>query len=383
VKYFRLVWANLGRRKLRSFLTVLSIVVAFVLFGYLSAIRVAFSAGIDVAGIDRLVVRHKVSIIQLLPESYKERMERIQGIDLVAFATWFGGVYQKPSNFFAQMPVEPEPFLEMFPEFILSPEEKAAWLETRTGAIVGARLAQRFGWKIGDRIPLQSSIWQKKDGSDTWEFDVVGIYEGKEKGTDTSQFFFRHDYFQEARSRGSGMVGWYYVRVADPERAASIAKKVDAEFANSAEETKTEPEGAFVKGFAEQAGNIGFILMAILTAVFFTILLVAGNTMGQAVRERVREIGALKAVGFNDRTVLGLVLAESCLLAAVGGFIGLGLAWWLISLGDPTNGALPIFYFPTPSLLLGILIVLLLGVAAGLVPAIQAQRLRIVDALRR
>lgn len=383
MKYLRLVWANLGRRKLRTFLTVLSIVVAFVLFGYLSAIRVAFGAGIDVAGIDRLVVRHKVSIIQLLPESYKARMERIEGVDLVAFATWFGGVYQKPSNFFAQMPVEPEAFLDMFPEYILSPEEKAAWLETRTGAIVGAKLAQRFGWKIGDRIPLQSTIWPKKDGGDTWEFDIVGIYEGKEKGTDTSQFFFRHDYFHEARSFGGGLVGWYYVRVADPERAAVIAKKVDAEFANSAEETKTEPEGAFVKGFAEQAGNIGFILMAILTAVFFTILLVAGNTMGQAVRERVREIGALKAVGFSDRTVLGLVLAESCLLAAVGGFIGLGLAWWLISLGDPTKGALPIFYFPTPSLLLGILIVLLLGIAAGLVPAVQAQRLRIVDALRR
>jgi len=383
VKYLRLVWANLRRRKLRSLLTVLSILVAFVLFGYLSALRVAFSQGVSAAGLDRLVVRHKVSIIQLLPEAYKARMERIEGIDLVTHATWFGGVYQRPSNFFAQMPVEPAEFLDMFPEYELTAEEREAWLTTRTGAIAGATLAERFGWKVGDRIPIQSPIWAQKSGSDAWEFDLVGIYRGAEKSTDASQFFFRHDYFHEARAFGGGMVGWYWVRVADPERAAQLAQRVDQEFANSPEETKTEPEGAFVKGFAEQVGNVALILMAILTAVFFTILLVAGNTMAQAVRERVRELAALKALGFSDGIVLGLVLAESCLLAAAGGFVGLALAWWLISLGDPTGGGLPIFYFPVSSLALGFLLVLALGVAAGLLPALQARRLRIVDALRR
>ncbi|MGB6994237.1 MAG: FtsX-like permease family protein, partial [Thermoanaerobaculia bacterium] len=376
--------SNLKRKKLRTLLTVLSILVAFVLFGYLAAIKRAFNQGIDVAGLDRLIVRHKVSIIQFLPESYKVRMEKIRGVSSAVFATWFGGIYQKPSNFFAQLPVVPEEFLDMFPEYILSEEEERAWLETRSGAIAGRILADRFDWKVGDRIPIQATIWTKKDGGRAWEFDLVGIYEGAEKGTDTSQFFFRHDFFHETRAWGSGNVGWYYVRIDEPERAAEIARLIDEEFANSPHETKTEPEGAFVQGFAKQIGNIGAIMMAILSAVFFTILLVAGNTMAQSVRERTEELGVLKAMGFTHRGVLGLVLAESCLLAMLGGFLGLGIAWFLITwIGDPSGGALPIFFFPTRDLVLGIVLVLLLGLATGLLPALQAQRLQIADAMRR
>ncbi|MGB3563542.1 MAG: FtsX-like permease family protein [Thermoanaerobaculia bacterium] len=384
MKYLHLVWSNLKRKKLRTLLTVLSILVAFVLFGYLAAIKRAFNQGIDVAGLDRLIVRHKVSIIQFLPESYKGRMEKIRGVSSAVFATWFGGIYQKPSNFFAQLPVVPEEFLDMFPEYILSEEEEQAWLETRSGAIAGRILADRFDWKVGDRIPIQATIWTKKDGGTSWEFDLVGIYEGAEKGTDTSQFFFRHDFFHETRAWGSGNVGWYYVRIDEPERAAEIARLIDEEFANSPHETKTEPEGAFVQGFAKQIGNIGAIMMAILSAVFFTILLVAGNTMAQSVRERTEELGVLKAMGFTHRGVLGLVLAESCLLAMLGGFLGLGIAWFLITwIGDPSGGALPIFFFPTRDLVLGIVLVLLLGLATGLLPALQAQRLQIADAMRR
>ncbi|MGB6002496.1 MAG: FtsX-like permease family protein [Thermoanaerobaculia bacterium] len=384
MKYLHLVWSNLKRKKLRTLLTVLSILVAFVLFGYLAAIKRAFNQGIDVAGLDRLIVRHKVSIIQFLPESYKGRMEKIRGVSSAVFATWFGGIYQKPSNFFAQLPVVPEEFLDMFPEYILSEEEERAWLETRSGAIAGRILADRFDWKVGDRIPIQATIWTKKDGGTSWEFDLVGIYEGAEKGTDTSQFFFRHDFFHETRAWGSGNVGWYYVRIDEPERAAEIASLIDEEFANSPHETKTEPEGAFVQGFAKQIGNIGAIMMAILSAVFFTILLVAGNTMAQSVRERTEELGVLKAMGFTHRGVLGLVLAESCLLAMLGGFLGLAIAWFLIAwIGDPSGGALPIFFFPTRDLVLGIVLVLLLGLATGLLPALQAQRLQIADAMRR
>jgi putative ABC transport system permease protein len=383
MKYLRLVWSNLKRKKLRTLLTVLSILVAFVLFGYLAAVKRAFNQGVDVAGLDRLVVRHKVSIIQFLPESYKGRIEKIRGVSLAVFATWFGGIYQKPSNFFAQMPVVPEEFLDMFPEYLLSPEEKRAWLETRSGAIAGRILADRFDWKVGDRIPIQATIWTKKDGGEAWEFDLVGIYEGAEKGTDTSQFFFRYDFFHETRAWGGGNVGWYWVRIDEPDRAAEIARLIDEEFANSPYETKTEPEGAFVQGFANQIGNIGAIMMAILSAVFFTILLVAGNTMAQSVRERTQELGVLKAMGFTHRGVLALVLAESCLLAIFGGFLGLGIAWFLISLGDPSGGALPIFFFPTRDLVLGIVLVLLLGLATGLLPALQAQRLQIADAMRR
>jgi putative ABC transport system permease protein len=379
----RLVWSNLQRKKLRTLLTLLSILVAFVLFGYLAAIRKAFSAGIDVAGRDRLVVRHKVSLIQFLPESYKSQIQQIEGVELATFATWFGGIYQRPSNFFAQMPVEPEAHLEMYPEYVLSAREQQAWFETRSGAIVGRGLAQRFGWKLGDRIPIEATIWIKKDGSRTWEFDIVGIYEGATKSTDTSQFFFRHDFFHETRGWGEGNVGWYTVRIKDPDRAAAIAAKIDARFANSAAETKTEPEGAFVQGFANQVGNVGAILTAILGAVFFTILLVAGNTMAQSVRERTSELAVLKTLGFSDGKVLGLVLAESLLLSGVAGGLGLVLGWTLVALGDPTRGAFPVFYFPIPDLLLGVTLAVLLGLVTGFLPARQAQRLQIADALNR
>jgi putative ABC transport system permease protein len=282
------------------------------------------------------------------------------------------------------MPVHPEAFMEMYPEYILEDGEKQAWLETRTGAIAGRVTADRFGWKVGDRIPIQATIWTKKDGSSGWEFDLVGIYEGAEKGTDTSQFFFRYDYFNESRQWGDGQVGWYTVRITDPERAAEVAQAIDAEFANSPAETKAEPEGAFIQGFANQVGNIAKILMAILSAVFFTILLVAGHTMAQTVRERINELAVLKAVGFTDRGVLGLVLGESCLLTAIGGGLGLLLAWLAITIGgDPTGGALPIFYFPGRDIALGLVLIGVVGVAAGILPSLQAQRLQIADALRR
>jgi len=383
MKYLHLMWRNMWRKKLRTLLTVLSILIAFVLFGYLAAIRQAFSMGVEVAGLDRLVVRHKVSIIQFLPQSYEERIERIPGVTAAVHQTWFGGIYQDPKNFFAQMPVEPEEYLEMFPEFRLPETERRAFLATRTGAIAGRTTAQRFGWKVGDKIPIQATIWRKQDNSLSWEFDLVGIYDGAEKATDTTQFLFHYDYFDEARAWGHGNVGWYTVKIDDPERAAEIVKAIDQEFANSPAETKAEPEGAFVQGFAKQVGNIGAILIGILSAVFFTILLVAGNTMAQAVRERTQELAAIKAIGFTHRGVLGLVLGESLCLALVGGLIGLAIAWFLISLGDPTNGALPLFFFPPRDLVVGLLLVVLLGLTAGVLPALQAQRLRIADALRR
>jgi putative ABC transport system permease protein len=384
VKYLHLLWRNLARKKLRTALTILSILVAFLLFGYLSAIRQAFSMGIEVAGADRLIVRHKVSIIQFLPESYERRMEQIDGISDAVHQTWFGGIYQERKNFFAQMPVEPDEFLEMYPEYVLEPEEYEAFLSIRTGAIAGITTAERFGWKVGDRIPIEATIWTKKDGTRSWEFDLVGIYEGAEKGTDTTGFFFRYDYFDEASAWGEGKVSWFTVRIDDPDRSAEIAKAIDLEFANSPAETKAEPEGAFLQGFAKQVGDIATIIIAIVTVVFFTILLVAGNTMAQSVRERIGEIGVLKALGFTHRGVLGLVLAESCLIAFLGGVLGLALATWLISFGDPTpTASLPVFFFPSKDVVIGVCLVFLLGLAAGILPALRALRLETADALRR
>jgi len=382
MKFFHLIWANLGRKKLRTSLTLLSIVVAFVLFGFLCAIKQALVGGVALAGADRLIVRHKVSIIQLLPESYQSRMLRIPGVTAAVHQTWFGGIYQDPKNFFMQCPVVPEEFMAMFPEFILPPEQMKAWLATRTGAIVGRNTAQRFGWKIGDKIPIMSPIWLRK----TWEFDLVGIYDGRDKGTDTTAFFFRYDYFDESRKTqnwGQGQVGWYTIRVKDPAQAADVARRVDDEFANSPAETKTEPEGAFIQGWANQIGNIALIVASILGAVFFTILLVTGSTMSQSVRERIGELGVLKAIGFTNGQVLGLVLAESCLLTVLGGVFGLGAAWLLISRGDPTGGLLPLFFFPVRDLLLGLGLSIALGFVTGILPAQQAMRLRVSEALRR
>lgn len=382
MKFLHLIRANLLRKKLRTSLTLLSIVVAFVLFGFLCAIKQALVGGVALAGADRLIVRHKVSIIQLLPENYQTRMQRIPGVAAVAHQTWFGGIYQDPKNFFMQCPVVPEDFMPMFPEFILPPEQMKAWLATRTGAIVGRNTAERFGWKIGDKIPIMSPIWLRK----TWEFDLVGIYDGREKGTDTTGFYFRYDFFDEARKGqgwGQGLVGWYTIRVQDPAQAAEVARRVDEEFANSPAETKAEPEGAFIQGWANQIGNIALIVAAILGAVFFTILLVTGSTMSQSVRERIGELGVLKAIGFTNGQVLSLVLAESCLLTVLGGVCGLGLAWLMISRGDPTGGLLPLFFFPARDVLLGLGLSVVLGFVTGILPAQQAMRLRVADALRR
>ena len=383
MKFARLVWSNLKRKRIRTLLTLASIFVAFVLFGYLAAIRQAFSAGIDVAGADRLVVRHKVSIIQPLPGSYEAEIEQIPGVAEATHSSWFGGIYQEPRNFFPQMVVEPEEYLSLYPEFELPKEQREAWLRTRTGAVVGRTTAERFGWKVGDKIPLQATFWSHSGGNKIWEFDLVGIYDGAEKGTDTTQFLFRYDYFDEARDNIRGWVGWYIVKIADPDRAVEISKAIDEKFANSPAETKAETEGAFVRAFAEQIGNIGAIMQAILSAVFFTILLVAGNTMAQSVRERTGELAVLKALGFTDGEVLMLVLAEALTLAALGGFAGLAVSWFLISLGDPTGGSLPIFYFPTKDLVLGAAFVVGLGIATGFFPALQAGRLQIAQALRR
>ena len=385
MKYLHLIWSNLKRKKLRTALTLLSILVAFILFGLLSAIKQALAGGVEMAGADRLVVRHKVSIIQLLPESYKARMEKIPGVALATHQTWFGGIYQDPKNFFMQNPVVPEEFLDIHREDIALPaEQKEAWLKTRTGAIVGRQSADKFHWRIGDKVPITTPIYTMQGGSHTWTFDIVGIYDAKKKGADTTPMFFRYDYFEEARPQwAKGLVGWYTIRIGDPARAVEIAKQVDAEFENSAAETRTEPEGAFVQGWARQIGNIVLIVALILSAVFFTILLVAGNTMAQSVRERTGELGVLKAIGFGNAQVLGLVLAESCLLAVCGGLLGLGLAWLFVSHGDPTHGMLPMFSLPTRDLIVGAGFSIALGVIAGIFPALQAMRLRVADALRR
>ena len=382
MKFLPLVWKNLFRRKARTLFTVLSIVVAFVLFAYLAAIRLAFGTGVSVAGADRMLVIHKVSLIQPLPESYLGRIAAVDGVADISHMSWFGGIYQDPRNFFAQFAVDPESYLRLYPEIVLSDEERESWLRNRTGAIVGRVTADRFGWEVGDRIPIEGTIFRTRSGP-TWEFTIDGIYEAGTEGYDTSTFLFHHEYLMEGNDQGARFIGQYVIRIDDPARSADVAAAIDTRFANSPAETKTSTEQAFLQGFADQIGNIGAIVTAILGAVFFTILVITANTMAQSIRERTNELAVLKTLGFTDRRVLALVLMESLALAVVGGAAGLGIGSFLIGLGDPTGGFLAVFLFPTRDLVLGGALVVLLGFAAGAVPALLATRLRIVDALRK
>ena len=379
MKYRHLIFANLFRKKIRTTLTLGSFAVALFLFGLLAVVRGAFNQGLEVAGANRLVVVNKVSIIQPLPISYKEKLAQISGVTLVTHANWFGGVYQDERNFFPQFAIEDETYRQMFPEFIVPEDQWNTFVGDREGAIVGEDLVKRFHWKVGDRVPIKGTIFPG-----TWEFNIRGIYKGSRPQDDTTQFWFRYKYLEERENAfWKGLIGWYTVRIDNPDNATRVAGAVDEMFANSPWETKTETEKAFAAGFVKQAGNIEFLLVSIGSVVFFTLLLVTGNTMAIAVRERMRELAVLKAVGFSDNFVLSLVLGESLLLAAIGGGIGLALCKLFTLRGDPTGGLMPYFYLAPPVVILGLFSALAVGVVAGILPAWSAMRLRVADALRR
>jgi putative ABC transport system permease protein len=385
MKYFPIVWRNLMRRKVRTIFTLLSIFVAFLLFGFLMAVRSAFNMGIDLAGADRMMVLNKISIIMPLPYSYGERLRTLEGVRQVTFANWFGGYYQETRNQFPNMAVDASSWLEMYPEFTLPEDQKQAWLADREGAIVGSVTAKRFGWKIGDRVPLQATIFSRPDRR-AWEFNIRGIYDSPVKGTDKTQLFFHWEFLNEVLKNTTfgNKVGWFVIKVNEPEQSAAIAKKIDTMFTNSPTETKTDSEKNFIAGWAKQIGNISLITQFIAAAALFMMLLVTANAMAQSIRERTSELAVLKTLGFGDGKILGLVLLESCVLAVIGGAAGLGLAWVLVTvIGDPTGSFLPQFLLPPRDLVIGMIMVIALGFATGAVPALQASRLRIVDALRR
>jgi putative ABC transport system permease protein len=387
MKFLPMVWRNLLRRKVRTIFTVLSIFIAFLLFGVLMAIRAAFSMGVDMAGQGRLMVIDKVSIINPLPASYESQIKQLEGVTDITHANWFGGYYQDVRNQFATFATDPQSWLRVYPkEFELPDDQKKAWIADRTGAIVGIDTAKKYGWKVGQRVPIQGTIYRRPDGG-PWEFTIDGIYSSKLKGADKTNFLFNYQYLRETIPEKSGFrdrYNWYVFTIADPDRAPQIAAKIDAMFANSPSETKTNTEKAFVSDWAKQVGDIGKIMMWIVAMALFTILLVAGNTMAQAIRERTNELAVLKTLGFGDGRILRMVLFESTIIAIVGGGIGLAVAYALITAsGDPTGGLLPAFYFPSTDLVAGVGLVVALGLAAGVLPAWQAGRLRIVDALRR
>jgi len=378
MKYRHLVLRNLFRKKTRTALTVGSFAVALFLFGLLNVLHAAFSQGVEVAGADRLVVVNRVSIIQPLPLAYRDRLLRIPGVTLATFANWFGGVYQDERNFFPQFAIDREMYPKMFPEFLVPDDQWRAFLADKEGAIAGEALAEKFKWKVGDRIPIRGTIFPGM-----WEFNLRAIYRGERPHDDVNQFWFRWDYLDERTQFRKGLVGWYTVRIANPDDATTIAKAIDEQFANSPFETKTDTEKAFAASFLKQMGNIQLLMMTIGSVVFFTLLLVTGNTMAIAVRERTRELAVLKAVGFSDTFVLAMVIAETMIVAAVGGGLGLALAKLLTLRGDPTGGLLPFFQLSDDAVVVGLALALGVGLVAGFLPALSAARLRVVDALRR
>ncbi|HNX20538.1 MAG TPA: FtsX-like permease family protein, partial [Acidobacteriota bacterium] len=309
---------------------------------------------------------------------YRDRILAVPGVADVTYSTWFGGVYQDEKNFFPQFAVDADTWFRTYPEFVVPPEQLKAFRADRQGCVVGRGLAKRFGWRIGDRIPLRGTIW-----TGTWEFNLRGIYDGKRAEDDVNQFWFRYDYLEERRTFFKGLVGWYVVRVANPDEATKIVEEIDARFADSPYETSTQTERAFAAGFVKQMGNIEFLILSIGGVVFFTLLLVTGNTMAIAVRERTGELAVLKTLGYSDRAVLALVLAESATFAGVGGGIGLALAKGFTMGGDPTHGMLGNFYLSSGTLAFGFALAIAVGLAAGLPPALSAMRLDIVEALRR
>ncbi len=385
MKYLHLVWASLFRRKTRTVLTLVSIVAAFLLFGMLDAVRTSFNqAGQSANGAARLQTGSKLSFIQTLPLSLEDQIARVDGVKMVTYANWFGGAYQDPHNQVFSFAVPPN-YLDLFPEIVVTDAERKAFKETRTGALVGEQLAQRFNWKVGDHIPLQSTIFPDRQGSKNWQFDIVGILHATDKKSGSffdQTFLLNWKYFDDTTPYNQGQVGWYVTRVVDLNQTDRVAKGIDALSANSDHETRTQTEQAATASWMKQLADIGLIVGSIMGAVFFTLLLLSGNTMMQAVRERTSEIAVLKTIGFSSRSVLAMVLAESVLLLMLGGIVGLALASVIIpAVSAGSGGMLNLPPVGAASWGLGLSLMALIGVLVGALPAWNAMRLNIVDAL--
>lgn len=379
-----LIRKNLGRKKTRTLLTVLSIMVAFILFTMLNALNRAYTLGLDLAGADRLITMHKVSFIQPMPLSYVNRIAAIDGVADVAHQTWFGAYYQEPRAQFGLFPTELETLPDVYPEYKVPEDQWQTLLQTRIGLMVGQAMMDANGWELGQQLPLGSTIYPQQDGSYFWDFQIVAVFQGVGDGSDEQQAYAHYDYFNESRRFGRDSVGWIITRVSDSDQAESIAEQIDTRFANSSTQTKTSSEKGWIAGFAAQFGNIGLIVRIILGCVFFALLLVAGNTMAQAVRERTNELAVMKTLGFENGKIVRLVLGESLTVAVLGGVLGLLLGWLLVSGASVAMAQfLPGLAVSSSTWLTGLVLSVLLGLITGAIPAMKAMRLNVVEALAR
>ena len=386
MKYFHLIWAALFRRKARTFLTLASILAAFLLFGMLDGIRTSFAElGRSADGAQRLQTTSRLSLVEMLPRALAPRIAQIDNIEDVTWANWFGGVYQEPRNQLFTFAVA-DNYLELYPEIEVEPAQLEQWRRTRDGLLVGQQMMERFGWEVGQRIPLKSAIFPNSDGTLDWSFQISGVLRAKEGasgGAFTDSIILLHyDYFAEATPYVDDTVGWYISRVSDVNRSDAAAKAIDALSMNSPHETRTMSEQAAMAAQLKQMADIGLIVGSIMGAVFFTLLLLTGNTMAQAVRERIPELAVLKTIGFRDGAVLGLVLAESVLLVLIGGVAGLGLAMLAgPAVGRASGGMITLPPVGLDSWLLGLGLMVAIGIVIGALPAWRGMRLTIVDAL--
>ena len=378
MKYFPLIWAGLWRKRARTIFTMLSIVVAFLLFGLLQGINQGFNTVVQNLNVDRLYVSARTNMTDGLPISYANRIRTVPGVRAVSHWTYFGGYYQNARNPIPAFSTEPEALFKIYREIKVQPEYIEAMKRTRTGVLVSEALAQQHKWKIGDRIPLGTSIWTTRDGASTWYFDVVGTFDLSEVGGGFPSFYLNHDYFEENAAFGDGVVHYYLVGIEDPQQATKVSLAIDAMFANSSAETRTQTESALAQMQLKQIGDINFIVNAIVGAVLFTLLFLTANTMAQSVRERTSELAVLKTLGFADVKVLALVLIEALLLCVFAAAIGLALANLAFPALKPIFGD---FRMPLVVIAMGAGMALLLALLSGLPPALRARQLNIVDAL--
>jgi len=380
MKFARLVLANLGRSKRRTILTALSVAVAFFLFASLRSILTTLDASAEVGSEVRLIASSATGITFALPQAHVNRIQAIEGVRNVSWSNWFGGIYIDQRNFFAQFAIDAETYLPMYPDLLVAEDQRRAFMEERTAALVGAGLMERFGWQLGQTVTLQGTIFPGD-----WDFTIRAVYTPENPSLGDESFYFHYDFLYEAFSGGGQQVtpGWFIVQLDDPDRAASISSRLDALFENSSDPTKTETERAFQAGFVTMWGDVSVLVRAISTAVFFAILLVAANTMMMAARERVGEVAVLKTLGFQNGTLFGIVLAEAMAICLVGGVVGLGLAAMMLTSARPIQSILSGFTVDPGTLWLGLAIAAALGAVTGIVPALQASRLSVVEALRR
>ncbi len=384
MKWLPLLWAAFTRHKTRTILTTFSVVIAFSLFGLLQAVQLAFESGASSADAKRLLTIARFSLIESLPESYLARIEQLPGVESVAGADWFGGKYQNQSNAFPVIAGDPASYLDMFPEFIVPPQQRRAVIETRTGALAGRRLVERFGWKVGQKLPIGSEIYARENGDMNWEFDLVGTIDAHDPAVlgNTDMILINRAYFDEARTANKGTIGWFTLRVDDSADPHRVAREIDRMFANSPDETRTQPEKEFALGFARQIGDIGVMVSRILAAVFFTILILTGNTMSQSLRERIPELAVLKTLGFSDSRLTALVLAEAGLLIVGGCAVGVGVAAAIMpGLNGSTGGRFPPLFLSATTWMHAFAIAVVIALVIGLPPALRVRRLKIVDAL--